>query len=553
MGGRHWNTTENKVVMCMTKDEKGQLSSDLWHIRAVDQKQYMRHYSGDADNFKQNYTDRDTAWTLINNSDGSVRFQNYTATQRYLAAAGGNDNHKLHVPETNADTTHWVLEEASKPDPTLPAGFRPVTIVNDATGRYAARNPTAHWHGVTQRTILFIGPDSQGRTFNDTATQHVRDFDGAFMRHYRGDGDNFCQSYTDSDTAWEIKHNDGKATFVNVSGSTTRYLSDNGSKLCCSTDQNTATRWTVTDVDPAEALALLMNPSAAEDEKEEGPPLTPNRWVHIQGPSNPGYFRHYNGDADNFSQSYTDGDTLWGLIPVPNGQPNEVYIKHANRDRWLTIDTTSGNKLHVPESASAEQKIWILTPQSEAEAKVEEPVVEPTFFSLYSEDRGQFLMHHSGNDTITDQNYTDRDTVFKCVARAGGMSLQSKAGRYLTRESGQLKMQAGAFNSSSMLWQVELANVEGKAGEEDDAPATFMENKISKLHKLACKKLTGKKLINARATLLAASTFQKILGCGVTEVTGVHVRMAAGPGVSVNMRGLVIPDAIADLFQRVMP
>jgi hypothetical protein len=230
-----------------------------------------------------------------------------------------------------------------------------------------------------------------------------------------------------------------------------------------------------------------------------------------------------------------------------------VYIKHANRDRWLTIDTTSGNKLHVPESASAEQKIWILTPQSEAEAKVEEPVVEPTFFSLYSEDRGQFLMHHSGNDTITDQNYTDRDTVFKCVARAGGMSLQSKAGRYLTRESGQLKMQAGAFNSSSMLWQVELANVEGKAGEEDDAPATFMENKISKLHKLACKKLTGKKLINARATLLAASTFQKILGCGVTEVTGVHVRMAAGPGVSVNMRGLVIPDAIADLFQRVMP
>ena len=74
------------------------------------------------------------------------------------------------------------------------------------------------------------------------------------------------------------------------------------------------------------------------------------------------FMRHYNGDADNFTQSYTDGDTAWKFEEATDGQIRIVNTAGSGSHRYLCVHPTA-DKLYVPnssEQSDASQRLWTL-------------------------------------------------------------------------------------------------------------------------------------------------------------------------------------------------
>jgi Ca2+-binding EF-hand superfamily protein len=349
-GGTHWAIQDDPYAFFIAQHGDGKKS-----IRSTQAQEYMRHYSGDHDNFTQNYCDRDTFCNFEPAAGGFI-IRNPTRDNARLAVHADG---KLVFPNLSEQPEDHVWEMIEVPEPppapfTVPENHQLVTIRNRGNQQYAARNPSSHWYTTAAATRLFI-ETKDGKI-------HVRQVEEKqYMRHYSGDADNFKQSFPDRDTEWTLEGDDvGGYRFVNptrsggvlsVHGSGKLYV-PNGSDGC-NNDANSL--WDITYGVPLEIEG------AADEKKATAAVLGPATAVHFRSETVNKYMRHYNGDADNFTQDYMDSDTKWLVHPVV-GSDNEVVVKHGSRDRWLSYNPAQSgdDRLFVPDSLPEDDKIWIL-------------------------------------------------------------------------------------------------------------------------------------------------------------------------------------------------
>jgi hypothetical protein len=215
----------------------------------------------------------------------------------------------------------------------------------------------------------------------------------------------------------------------------------------------------------------------AADEKTAAPAVVLGQatLMHFRSETVNKYMRHYNGDADNFTQDYMDSDTLWSVYPVV-GTDNEVVVKHGSRNRWLSYNPALNNddRLFVPDTLPEDDKVWILieAPEDAGDSGPDpnEDIYTqgPRVFSILLRS-GTYLMHHRNNSSITTQSYEDTDTLWKAIYTSTGILLKNNSQRYLAND----------YTSVTDIKQAARLTIEAKSSEGKQAataePATFLE------------------------------------------------------------------------------
>ena len=110
-GGSHWTSvTEPTTLLVMPDSQNRPYDGAIHHIRAENESKFMRHYSGDADNFTQSNTDRDTAWKFEASSRGHTIVNLSRSGNGYLAI---HSEGKLYVPSDgemgDASAREWKI------------------------------------------------------------------------------------------------------------------------------------------------------------------------------------------------------------------------------------------------------------------------------------------------------------------------------------------------------------------------------------------------------------------------------------------------------------
>jgi len=262
--GNHWVLTSTPTILKALEAEG--------HFHFGDGSLYMRHYTGDWDNFEQSSTGSDTQWEVQNLDGGKSYIVNPTRAGRgYLSA---RENGNLYVPTVgenpNMSLNEWVLRF-------------------DVTAADLPPAPPA------------------------PMLQHFRHETGVFARHYNGDSDVFTQNGMDGDTRWEISQV-GYNEFTFKNPSVDRFLSirTSDNRLFCPT----ASECSETD--------RIWEMTAAEVEVKQATNDTPApepvaEYFSVYSRSRSTFMMHHSGSDDMTDQSYIDQDTAMKVVSVEGG------------------------------------------------------------------------------------------------------------------------------------------------------------------------------------------------------------------------------------------
>lgn len=262
--GNHWVLTSTPTIL-KAHEADG-------HFHFGDGSLYMRHYTGDWDNFEQSSTGSDTQWEVQNLDGGKSYIVNPTRAGRgYLSA---RENGNLYVPTVgenpNMSLNEWVLRF-------------------DVTAADLPPAPPA------------------------PTLQHFRHETGVFARHYNGDSDVFTQNGMDGDTRWEISQV-GYNEFTFKNPSVDRFLSirTSDNRLFCPT----ASECSETD--------RIWEMTAAEVEVKQATNDTPApepvaEYFSVYSRSRSTFMMHHSGSDDMTDQSYIDQDTAMKVVSVEGG------------------------------------------------------------------------------------------------------------------------------------------------------------------------------------------------------------------------------------------
>jgi hypothetical protein len=538
-GGAHFELSENKQTVTFQAHSQG-FDPEYVHIR-TGFTQFMRHNRRNHDNFTQCYTDSDTAFEMIERKNGAFMFKAVVPIrERYLGCYPGNrtlNNPDLYQDcHSEIENLMWDLESAEPPlDPR-----RNVSLQHVATGKYVKFEPGKHW--VLTRTPTILKAVEEDGHFH---------FGDPYMRHFNGDWDNFEQSDTDVNSQWHVQNLDGnKSYIVNQTRGGLGYLSAraNGDLYVPSIGENpnmSLNEW-----------VLRFDVTAAD--LPPGP--TFQHFRHQTGP----FARHFMGDdfiCDNKGLGGMDDNTRWEISSVGL---NEFTFINPNTESFLSVKT-SDNTLYCPPASqcSVTDRIWEMT-AAEVEVKQarsinDTPALEPgaEYFSVFSQSRSTFMMHHVGTDVMTDQNYIDQDTVMKVVSVEGGVTMMRPGGRMCATANGRIVMQTPFPLYSAQVFVLEpeplvAAGPEKKSDAdpaEEDTPALADKRVASIFNKLLDAVLKRESEIKSSFVIgcTAANTLYRFIGRDFEELYAIHVRRADGNGVSLNLRGFMQPNSLAKL------
>lgn len=550
-GGRHWNLSTNPYYFKVTYDENHQA-----HIRAHNSEQFMRHYNGDSDNFTQSTMDRDTAWLVTNEPDGTTSFKN-PSRDRWLGAESETESGVLQVPERKS---YWVATEIAKAE--VPVARAPVgacILEHVETGQYAGRGGR-HWCMTDEPQLMCIQRGDDGKF-------HITDAKGSgYMRHYSGDSDVFTQSYTDRDTAWEIRTTDGKevneldfdekvVVFHNPLRANAQ-LAPSYAVLEGRQSPGTSGEWRVS-----------MHPDLSQFRGLDEEKISELRVFHFRNEAGV-YMRHYSADSDVFQQSYQDSDTKWE-VQYLEGQHNQVRLKSPTTDRFLCVDDEE-DKFYCPNLAAVDEPgdlVFTLEELKDTDSLDEDTSGsenDSSYVCVWSE--GQYLMHHSGRSQVSNQDYIDVDVINKVQTVSGKSKFQRSGGRFMTVNSSgtcieyETERNSAAVESQEFTVTAVPEVVSTRDQKQDDVKQLpFLDRPVADFLKelITLNPLPQRDIEEMFKISSAVKSALLIASRDVAELQAVHVRRQDGNGATMNIRGLCRPAGllklITEFFDVILP